>query len=143
MKICSKCKVEKPLSEFSEKAGRPENKHYYCRVCKLEHDRAYRERNKHRLPELSKKSRIKRVYGLDWEVYLEMSKDGCNICHRDDVRLYVDHDHNCCPQQKDGNAKTCGKCVRGILCMNCNSAIGSFRDSEELLNSAINYVKKR
>lgn len=33
--------------------------------------------------------------------------------------LMIDHDHRCCP-----TTKSCGKCVRGYLCHECNSAEG-------------------
>jgi hypothetical protein len=35
--------------------------------------------------------------------------------------LHVDHDHQCCGEDKKF---TCGKCNRGILCQVCNTRIG-------------------
>lgn len=43
--------------------------------------------------------------------------------------LVVDHDH------------TTGK-VRGLLCHNCNRALGLLQDNKSYLQSAINYLKK-
>ena len=52
-------------------------------------------------------------------------------------RLSVDHDHACCPQKRN----TCGKCVRGLLCGDCNKAIGSLKDSPELLRRLADYIE--
>jgi len=49
----------------------------------------------------------------------------------------VDHDHSCCP---GGSVKTCGECVRGLLCYNCNVALGLLGDDVDTLLSAITYL---
>jgi hypothetical protein len=81
---------------------------------------------------------LKRKYGItlaQWENIL-MSQGGvCKICSSDSPRFVVDHDHNCC---KDKN--TCGKCIRGIICENCNRALGLIKDSKETLKSMIEYL---
>lgn len=40
-------------------------------------------------------------------------------------RIFADHDHNCCPPpvKPNGQTKTCGKCIRGLLCFRCNTAL--------------------
>jgi hypothetical protein len=35
--------------------------------------------------------------------------------------MVVDHDHACCP-----GIKSCGKCVRGLLCVACNILVGHY-----------------
>jgi len=76
-----------------------------------------------------------RLYGLTGSEYEELAAYQnwvCAICGKKETskrgNLAVDHDH-----------KT-GK-VRGLLCHKCNSGLGSFGDSPELLKSAINYLK--
>jgi hypothetical protein len=51
--------------------------------------------------------------------------------------LSVDHDHNCCP-----GTGSCGECVRGLLCSNCNRALGLLKDSVKVLRSAIDYLDR-
>ncbi len=77
---------------------------------------------------------LRRVYGLTLEMYDELlaSQDGCCAICRDFSRgrpLHVDHCH------------TTGR-VRGILCFTCNTALGKFRDSRDLLQKADQYLAK-
>jgi len=56
---------------------------------------------------------------------------------RERKALAVDHNHACCPGRK-----SCGECVRGLLCSNCNKALGLVRDSVETLRNMIEYVSR-
>ena len=82
-------------------------------------------------------------YGLTRDAYVDMehSQNGvCKICgepERNRRRLSVDHDHACCP-----GYGSCGKCIRGLLCSNCNMVLGQINDSVDLLSKMINYLKK-
>lgn len=51
--------------------------------------------------------------------------------------LRIDHDHKCCPR-----GGSCGRCVRGWLCHNCNSALGFVQDSEVKLEDLKTYLKE-
>lgn len=69
-------------------------------------------------------------------------QDGrCAICGVEaasiDRAFAVDHDHSCC-----SGPKSCGKCLRGILCHSCNLALGGFRDNADLLRKALAYVER-
>lgn len=59
---------------------------------------------------------------------IKVSKDNqCEICSNDVERLVVDHDHS------TGD-------FRGILCDRCNTGLGNFKDSPQLLINAIGYL---
>jgi len=45
----------------------------------------------------------------------------CKLCGRKTKRYVVYHDHTCC---NAASRRTCGKCVRGILCVPCNAGLG-------------------
>ena len=51
------------------------------------------------------------------------------------ARLCVDHDHRCC----SGN-RSCGKCVRGLLCRSCNAGLGQFKENSLNLRMAAAYL---
>ena len=65
-------------------------------------------------------------YGLtqkqfDW--LLEVQQYACAMGGEpftESIQIFVDHDHSCCP----GERRSCGKCVRGLLCLSCNTALG-------------------
>lgn len=73
-----------------------------------------------------------------WEQMYAMQGGACMICHRAITRSQAntDHDHACCPS----TARSCGRCVRGLLCVDCNHALGRVRDDPSVLASAIRYL---
>lgn len=80
-------------------------------------------------------------YGVTRERYealLAEQDHRCAICRTDSPGAKawkIDHDHACCP----GN-KSCGSCVRGLLCNRCNVGIGMLGDNPEVLFSAAAYL---
>lgn len=65
--------------------------------------------------------------------------DRCAVCSDPlhDGNRAIDHDHSCCP-----GAKSCGECIRGVLCMKCNAGIGYFDNRPGVLMAAIEYLLK-
>jgi hypothetical protein len=54
MKTCSKCKEEKPFSEFSKNKNSKDGLQSYCKICVKKIDKEYKEKNKNILKEKSK-----------------------------------------------------------------------------------------
>lgn len=82
----------------------------------------------------SKKKERYRRYGMtadDYESLRSQQDHRCALCgrHEDELngKLFVDHCHN-------------QGWVRGLLCQPCNSGLGMFRDSCELLDKAKKYL---
>jgi hypothetical protein len=65
-------------------------------------------------------------YGLteeDFDRLLEIQEYACAMCQEpfeDGRPISIDHDHACCKAEK----RSCGQCVRGLLCLRCNTALG-------------------
>jgi hypothetical protein len=83
---------------------------------------------------------LKGTYSLtpeEYEARLVAQGGGCAICGKapNGKALSVDHNHDCCPGKK-----SCGKCIRGLLCQQCNMGLGHFKDDTTLLRRAINYL---
>ena len=86
-------------------------------------------------------------YKIDLNTYnsiMEKQNYCCKICKEkanlDKSGKYyilnVDHDHSCCPGKK-----SCGKCIRGLICHNCNTALGAVKDNPDILYKAVEYLK--
>jgi hypothetical protein len=85
-----------------------------------------------------------RQYNLTLDQYDEMllAQGGlCVICKGVNANgswLSVDHDHACCPKK----GESCGRCVRALLCGNCNLMIGQSGDSAERLRASADYLDR-
>lgn len=128
-------------------------KFYRCKICKVNTNRAYLERNpdliayKRKIYEANRpkydskesvngfKQRLRRMFHLsieDYELMLKQQNNVCKICKQPEmafnrIKLTVDHCH-----------KT-GK-IRGLLCGRCNTMIGMAKDSLSILKAAIEYL---
>ncbi|KPC91091.1 hypothetical protein ADL27_32400 [Streptomyces sp. NRRL F-6602] len=88
---------------------------------------------------MSTKRYTPRFHGLSESVYkalLEKQGGGCRLCGQSPSgrALAIDHDHSCCPGKK-----SCGECVRGLLCVYCNTRLAALED-EDFLNGALMYL---
>lgn len=145
-RVCARCGLWKPATEFQRDNNSSSGLFGYCRSCSVEYSRQWRQanpdkmseyvkRNRARYPQrehLYRRARLKKL-GLTPETYdaLLAAQGGvCAICHRRPSRrrLSVDHNHNT------------GK-VRGLLCAQCNHAIGLLAEDVGRLASAIAYLE--
>jgi hypothetical protein len=82
-----------------------------------------------------KASRLARRYALSSARVIEMLTSGCVVCGST-KRLEFDHDHACC-----SGYKSCGKCVRGVLCSKCNRVLGLVGDNPDRLAVLAKYLR--
>jgi hypothetical protein len=124
--FCSSCKQWKLPDEFFKSSKTLNGLECQCKVC----------RRKRGNKETTWKYGLKRHYGLsvvEYESLLVKQNGLCAICGkpqsdpRKNGRLCVDHDH-------DTNE------IRGLLCSNCNTALGLMKDDIHRLAKAIEYL---
>lgn len=168
-KICCKCKKEKSPDEFGTRNRNSDGKRGRCKECEKEDRKEsylrkpsirYRERsqaknwyysnkehcqnrqkiwcdkNKERRYIWQRNNQLKKRYNISLEEYniLLLEQEGkCKICNtitpgRKRKGFMVDHCH------KTG-------IVRGLLCVQCNLAIGQFNDNPDLIRIAAKYVE--
>lgn len=130
-KVCiGPCGKEKPATDFYLNAtiGQPDRRRSECKSCR----RAYAATLYWSDPDASRErsawSNLYYNYKLTQEDYFRLlaAQGGrCAICETDDPsphsKFSVDHDHSCCP-----GVRSCGKCVRRLLCLRCNNNLGWF-----------------
>jgi hypothetical protein len=118
LKKCTICLEIKSPKEFSKNLSHRDGLQTQCKGC----HRAYGQSDK-----VGMKARhIKCNYGLTPTQYQALIANGCAVCGTME-NLCIDHDHKCCP-----GVRTCGKCIRGVLCRGHNIADGHFKTTEEI-----------
>lgn len=146
MKQCKKCKIKKQFKDFTKDKNYSGGTRHICKKCAALNQKRYWSNN----PDQYKKH-LKRVkeydaiykqrlvrHNLPSNTYDSMlSKHGglCWAC-KDRAANSIDHDHSCCDKQF-----SCGNCIRGLLCGQCNTALGLLQDSEEKIRSLLEYLR--
>lgn len=142
-RTCTKCHHFLPASEFYDNAKGLCGKNPACKRCFI---LASGERSKHRAArrrEAGLRNQRNAQHGMDDATFLEfMARGRCDACGTTETgsewSWHVDHDHSCCP-----GPKSCGKCVRGLLCHSCNVTLGMMQDKRERLLALVAYLGNR
>jgi len=112
---CIVCKEYKQLTEFHKDKTYANNHRTVCKSCRSIH------------------RRISRITNAHYDSLLQDQNSSCAICgiHTSETQkgLVVDHNYET-------------RTVRGLLCNNCNVALGLLQDSVIYLSSAIEYLQK-
>lgn len=119
MKTCSRCGETKELSCFSKRSNRPSGIQSKCKDCEREVRRKYWKPHE----------KIRRELNIIDDLFEELMKvTHCQTCgiHITGKKC-IDHCH-----------KT--KEVRGILCHNCNTALGLIKDNKQTLQNMLQYL---
>lgn len=143
MKTCVKCGETKPVSEFYPRYGSPGKTQGHCKACHYLYTDSWRRRN---LDHTNVKGRVYQGasrHGLALAVYRELIKtlgDKCEACGTSlklhpgaterRTALQIDHDH------------ATGE-FRGVLCMNCNTALGLLDDDAERIANLAAYLRRK
>lgn len=107
------------------------------------YEQKYRCQRQPRDEAMRLKYRLKASYRITPEIYQEM-KDrqngkcfGCQLGEDEVGTFHIDHDHSCCPGDR-----SCGNCLRGLLCRACNTALGLLAEDPDRLRAARIYLRK-
>lgn len=137
-KECFKCKTVKSIDNFHKNKNRYDGFYGNCKECVNESTSVWQKENK----DIILNGRLIRTFGITTEQYNDLLKKQnglCALCKKPETavnnkrneikKLAIDHDH------------ITGK-NRGLLCSRCNTALGSFKESIEFLQAAINYINQ-
>ncbi|MFD8572831.1 endonuclease VII domain-containing protein [Streptomyces sp. NPDC059639] len=114
-KYCRTCGEIKPHSDWTKNRSASDGLATLCKTCKAEKGRAHHLKRHYNLTEVERDEMVASQMGI------------CVICLNAPA-VHVDHCHET------------GR-VRGVLCFNCNSAIGKLGDDPDTVRRATAYLE--
>lgn len=140
-KKCKSCGISKSLKDFHKNANK-DGRFNTCKKCQYSRLQEFRKdpQHKERFKEYRRNNAITKRYGICIQQYNDLvnsQENKCKICGNlpnkegpiQNQSLHIDHCH-----------KT--DKVRGLLCHLCNRGIGLFRERIDLIENAVEYLKK-
>ena len=138
-KVCTMCGEEKPVSAYRSRGGAM--RHLLksrCNTCLYKEHRRWTEENPDRVREyrtkdawtLAKRCARRGITPEQLVDTFERQECCCAVC-RNEIKLMdsaIDHNH------ETGE-------FRGVLCKQCNRALGMFQDSPTVLRNALEYLE--
>lgn len=120
-KICPRCHFEKHITLFSKNRVKGDGLDTHCKECRSYYNKNSTRKNRENMYGKSKN---------ELDIILASQQGKCAICEIDFSKT----------PQIDHNDET-GK-IRGLLCGKCNSGLGFFNDSKDIIQNALNYISK-
>ena len=120
-KQCNECLKVLPASMFYKRVHRgKEGLQHRCKTCQNNGRQKYYKPNE----------KTRRQLKISDEFYEELMKtEECDICGKELEKKCIDHCHET-------------KKIRGVLCNNCNTALGLFKDDPVRIENAIRYLEQ-
>lgn len=129
--VCRRARARKIYSADSPKREMHRQKQKLYAQLNAKKINAYIREWHAKNPEKNKEYRRLSKYSLtpeQFQLMFDKYEGCCYICgikpeplSNGNSGLQIDHDHSCC----FGAGRTCGKCIRGLLCFSCNRMLGS------------------
>ena len=123
MKTCTRCLQELPNDQFHKRTmrGGKVGLQPKCKKCSTEVRRQYYKPHEY----------MRRKFNLSDEQYAAfMENDNCQVCGQDITsKKCIDHCH-------------ITEKIRGVLCNNCNTALGLVEDNVQILSKLIQYLEQ-
>lgn len=121
-----------PVSNFYSSKKDSSGYQGYCKNCCKKIGTAWGKKN----PRKIKHNQLQIKYKIsidEYEKRLKDQNDCCEICytHKDEFKYALVVDHNHITGQN-----------RGILCNQCNTALGYLKENENIVSNLLNYIKK-
>lgn len=140
IKVCTKCKEEKPIEDFSLTSRTKCGLSSQCKSCVVKHSADWAKKNPDKVSHRKRRAR----YGIEFNRLWEAQDGNCLVCNepmlpfgRELKSAVVDHDHSCC-----SGKTSCGKCVRGLIHWGCNIILGHIenQDRAKIVPLAVAYL---